>query len=483
MNVLFIMSHDISLRFGCYGDATAVTPAVDRLAAESMVFENHFCQYALCAPSRTNIFTGCRPDTTGRFTIGNETWYDSFRKRNPWARTLPEHLMGHGWRTQSLHKLYHECENDPPSWSEEPWYAPWEDAPEWTPDDFECMDRATRYRNPESRKLMEERFETLIAREPNAATEFKRWRGPAVEAAEVSDRAYPAGKVASRACRELHRHGGGRPFFLGVGFAVTHLPWLSPRRYWDLIPEEKVTPVDGTLIEGIADRYRVFGNEAYQYFETDYLVPGASRGWKPTPRDAVRMTRGYYAAISYLDAQIGRILEALEEEGLREKTIVLFTTDHGFSIGEHGHWGKHCIHEPDLRTPLIIRAPGFPPGRTGRLTEHVDLFPTICDLLNVATPGFVEGRSLAPLLAEPDRPWTKAVFSQVRSNEETGYSVRSDRFRYNRWVDHEGTIVQEELYDYHEDPGETRSVRAERRYSATLEEMRELFDLSGFRLN
>jgi arylsulfatase A-like enzyme len=346
------------------------------------------------------------------------------------------------------------------------------------PDDFESLDRATKYRSPDSIEMMRSRFEKLVAEDPGAANQFKRWRGGAVEAADVSDSAYPAGKIAEKACEALQELRGGKPFFLGAGFAVTHLPWLSPQKYWNLIPEQSIhLPDNMQLIEGIPDRYRLLGNEAYQYFEQNYHEAGATLGWTPDKADAERMTRGYYAAISYLDAQIGRILKCLEEEGLRDETIVVFTTDHGFAVGEHRHWGKHCLHEPDLQVPLIIRAPGYAPGRTRALTEHVDLFPTVCDLLGVEAPDFVEGASLKPLIDDPRRSWKQAVFSQARKSEnEMGYTLRSDQYRYSRWVTGDGEVAQEELYDYRRDPGSMRSVHAESDYSEVLSEMRELYE-------
>jgi iduronate 2-sulfatase len=497
MNVLFLISHDISLRFGCYGDKTAVTPNIDSLASGGMVFENHFCQYALCAPSRANLFTGCRPDTVKRFNIGPNEWFADFRREHSWVRTLPEVLKSAGWHTQSLHKLYHECEKDPPSWSVEQWYSPWEASQPWMPDDFECLDRATRYRNPSNWQVMHEQFSALVAEEPEAATQFKRWRGPPVEAADVPDEEYPAGKVAAKACETLKGLAGGeQPFFLGVGFSVTHLPWLSPRRYWELFPESKITlPENGGYIDGLPDRYRLFGNEAYQYFEQNYHQPGATLSWKPDKSTAFEMTRGYYAAVSYLDAQVGRILDCLNKTSVADDTIVVFTTDHGFALGEHGHWGKNCLHEPDLRVPLIIRAPskdlGDTPGssdratshtasctagRTTALTEHVDIFPTVCDLVGVPAPDFLEGSSLAPLMRDPGRRWKKAIFNQSRKGDGMGYSVRSDRYRYTRWIAGNGEVKQEELYDYQIDPGESLSIHAEPSAAASLAEMREIFE-------
>ena len=233
-NFLFLIAHDISLRFGCYGDPRAATPNIDALAAGGSLFENAFCQFPMCAPARTCLMTGCRPDTVQRFDIGGADFYAGLRRRLPWIRTLPELLRAAGYRTTSLQKVLHEYETDPPSWSEPPWFAATGEVPAWCPDDFDCRERARRYRAAANRSLMEARFRLLQAEE---------------------------------------------------------------------------------------------------------------------------LRRGHYAAVSYLDAQIGRILAALDETGLAGNTVVVFTTDHGFALGEHRHWGKGMPWEPDLRVPLLLRAP------------------------------------------------------------------------------------------------------------------------------
>jgi len=477
-NLLFIISHDISLRFGCYGDRTAVTPHLDRLAGESVLFENHFCQYPLCAPSRANLFIGGRPNTLERYDIGDNHWYAGFRRRRPDVATLPEHFRRQGYLSLGLHKVYHEYEQDPPSWSREPWYAPMEPVPSWVPDDFECRERVSRYRRPENLALMKERFERLTAAEPEAATQFKRWRGGPVEEADVPDQAYPAGKVADRAVAELRGLASAGPFFLGVGFAVTHLPWLAPARYWRLYDDQDIRlPENDSPPRGVAEKYARLPNEVYQYYAQDYGRLDRSSRWRPSREEALRLTRGHYAAISFLDAQVGRILHALDETGLTDRTIVVFTTDHGFALGEHGHWGKHCLHEPDLRVPLMIRDPDHRPGRTAALTEHVDLYPTLCDLADLPRPGhWLEGTSALPQLADPRRPGKPAVLSQCRCGEDMGFSLRTARYRYTRWVGADGTAEHEELYDYHADPLETTSVAADGRYASPLAELRASLD-------
>ena len=476
-NVLFLIAHDVSLRFGCYGDRRAVTPHLDALAAGGALFQNAFCQYPLCAPARTCLMTGCRPETVRRYPIGGPNsggpdvgdprFYAGLRRRLPWIRTIPELLRAAGYRTRSLHKVLHEYESDPPSWSEPPWFAATGTAPAWCPDDFDCRERARRYRSPANRSVMEERFRALVAAEPDAATQFKRWRGGPVERAPAADGGYDAGATAAEAVRVLDAHAEARdpaPLFLGVGFCNTHLPWLAPDRYWRLHDATGFgaeagydTPRPAPLAADLA----AAGNEPFQYYEQTDHLPGARAAWQPTPQQAETLRRGHYAAVSYLDAQIGRILAALDRTGLAANTVVVFTTDHGFALGEHRHWGKAMPWEPDLRVPLLLRAPNGPAGvrgagaRVAGLAEHVDLLPTLLELAGAPTPPWAAGTSLTPLLDDPAAPGRPAVYAQAVRGGLMAWSTRTASHRRTRWLDAAGRVQAEELYDHRTDPAET----------------------------
>ena len=479
-NILFLIAHDVSLRFGCYGDPRADTPYVDALAAGGTLFENAFCQFPLCAPARTCLLTGCRPDTVRRYTIGGPHFYAGLRRRLPWIRTLPELLRAAGYRTMSLHKVLHEYEADPPSWSEPPWYAATGEVPAWCPDDFDCHERARRYRSVANRSLMEARFRLLQAAEPAAATQFKRWRGGPVERARVTDDAYFSGATADRAIAELRAHAAGRgarPLFLGVGFCNTHLPWLAPERYWRLHDATRFgaeAGYDTPRPEPLAAELAGAGNEPFQYYRQDDHLPGARAAWQPTAPQASELRRGHYAAVSYLDAQIGRILAALDETGLASTTVVVFTTDHGFALGEHQHWGKGMPWEPDLRVPLLLRTPDGGSGqRVSALAEHVDLLPTLMEQAGVEPPHWAEGSSLAPLLHHPAAPGKPAVFAQAARGGLTAYSARTSHHRYTRWLDAAGHLQAEELYDHRTDPAETANL-ASTAARSLLDRMRSL---------
>ena len=453
------------MRFGCYGDPRAVTPQLDGLAAGGTLFENAFCQFPMCAPARTCLMTGCRPDTVQRYTIGGPDFCARLRRRLPWIRTVPELLRGAGYRTLNLHKVLHEYDADPPSWSEPPWYAATGQVPAWCPDDFDCRERSRRYRSAANRALMAERFGILLASEPDAAAQFKRWRGGPVERAPVADDAYFAGETAAEATRVLRAHAADHhapPLFLGVGFCNTHLPWLAPERYWGLHDATDFgagagydTPRPAPLAAELA----VAGNEPFQYYsQTDHL-PGARAAWQPSAPQAEELRRGHYAAVSYLDAQIGRILAALDDTGLASDTVVVFTTDHGFALGEHRHWGKGVPWEPDLRVPLLLRVPR---GRTGQrvaaVTEHVDLMPTLLQIAGLPVPAWAEGSTLLPLLDDPSAPGKPAVFAQAVRGGLAAYSTRTAAHRYTRWLDPKGRLQAEELYDHRTDAAESRNL-------------------------
>ena len=309
---------------------------------------------------------------------------------------------------------------------------------------------------------MEERFRALLAGEPDAATQFKRWRGGPVERAPVDDGAYYAGEAAAEAIRVLRAHAADReaaPLFLGVGFCNTHLPWLAPDRYWRLHDGTDFgaeagydTPRPAPLAAELA----VAGNEPFQYYEQTDHLPGARAAWQPTAGQAEELRRGHYAAVSYVDAQIGRILAALDETRMAQDTVVVFTTDHGFALGEHRHWGKGVTWEPDLQVPLLLRVPGSTAGqRVTGLTEHVDLMPTLLQLAGIPVPDWAEGSSLLPLLGDPVAPGKPAVFAQARRGGLTAYSTRTAGHRYTRFLDSAGHIEAEELYDHRTDPAET----------------------------
>ena len=472
-NVLFIIMHDIGRRYGCYGNPAAITPSIDALASESVRFDSHFCHWPLCGPSRANIFTGCRPLTTGRYN--NQPFFPGFRKRRGSDfHSLPELFRLHGYRTFGAGLVYHDVD-DPPSWSEAFW------RPALPPEERRWIRIAQEaspnpWFNDDSLRLIEDRLERLQASGPveeelQRPENLRKFRGPAVEAGEVADEAYFDGQTAEKAVEWIENTLDQAPFFLAAGFTAGHLPFNSPRKYWELydrrslrLPEHRQPPAG-------SPEWAEGDSEAVQYYTRDgYELP-----WRADEQQSLELLHGHRAAISYIDALIGRILAALRRRGLFDNTLIVLTSDHGFHDGEHGYWGKHNLWDTSLAVPLLIRPPGG--GRTGgaqnggtqitAMTEHVDLYPTICDLCGLEKPQWLEGDSVAPLLDDPERAWKKAVFSHRKHMwhdrlqvYDIAHTVRTERHRYTVYLDGQGGRLNRELFDYHEDPLE-KTNRAE----------------------
>ncbi len=411
MNVLMILVDDMRPQLSCYGHAEMVTPNLDRLASQGTLFDRHYCPQAICAPSRIALLSGCRPDTTGIYDL--ETMLHS---KHPEILSLPRHFKNLGYTTISQGKFYHHRKDDPDAWSH-PATA------------YAGIAKGRGYVLPENVALLEK---------------IKSDRGPAFERADVPDNAYADGALADAGVAMLAEL-KDRPFFLGIGFHKPHLPFCAPAKYWDLYDLEKIA----------LPTHHVRPKDAPEIAMHDFGELRNYHGIPPKgpidPKMARQLIHGYYAGVSYTDSQIGRVLDELERTGLADNTLVVFTADHGWLLGEHGLWCKHCNFEEACRVPLIIRMPGGKAGqRTAALTEHNDLYSTVCELAGAPTPKHVEGISLAPLLDDPDRSWKSAAFSQYPRRKTMGYSMRTDRYRFTRWgTDAEAPI---ELYDYQTDP-------------------------------
>lgn len=421
-NVLFIMADDYRPELASFG-SPALTPHLDRLARRSVQFDRAYCQQALCNPSRSSLLTGRRPDTLG-------LWCNSvhFRELVPDVTTLPLWFKEHGYTTRCVGKIFHNwhtaVKGDPRSWS----------APEFL-----------HYANHGDDK-------------PQVAGPLPpdRARAPKCECRDVPDEAYYDGRVAAEAVRVLGEV-RDRPFFLAVGFWKPHAPFNAPQKYWDLYERAKLPPLDPARPTGAPEIAFHDGREL--------------RGLPPnqvtfTPDEAAEIRHGYFANIAYLDAQIGKVLAALEASGQAERTVVVFAGDHGYHVGEQGLWAKTSNFELDAHVPLLIAAPGVSQGgqRSTALVELLDLFPTLVELCGLPRPAGLEGASLVPLLRDPRAPGKPAAFTQHprpayydREPDKTptamGVSVRTERVRYTEWRDWKtGATVARELYDLARDP-------------------------------
>ncbi len=448
-NVLFIIIDDLRPLLGCYG-TPAVTPRMDALAAEGTRVRRAYCQESLCHPSRTSVLTGCRPPTTRVFNLKMD-----FRQALPDIATLPQAFKSAGYLTRALGKVHHGPGrlDDAPSWSE----------PCWRPE-------KRFYHTDEGHAI-----ETELDKEAEALGVFRFRPGPAFEAPEVDDSVTMDGQIAAKAV-EIMEGAGDQPFFLAVGFRKPHLPFVAPKRYWDLYDMEEIPPPGhGAMPTGAASWARTNWSELRSYMD----IPNEG----PLGEElAVNLHHGYLACVSYMDALVGQLLDALERLELRDDTIVCLWGDHGFHLGDLSLWCKLTNYEAAVRVPLIISAPGEYPrgGQSPRLVELVDLYPTLCELAGLPLPEFCEGTSMVPLLADPMRPWKPAAFSQIPVNDPErgrglGRTLCDDRYRLIEWrFDNTKGPVAFELYDSHTDPLGTRNVAGDPGYASALQAMRDL---------
>lgn len=430
-NILFIAVDDLRPELGCYGVAEIKTPNIDGLAARGMVFERAYCQQAVCLPSRTSLLTGARPGTTKAWDLSTH-----FRKTIPTVVTLPQHFKDHGYHTQGMGKIYHSGFDDELSWSV-PFRNP--KAPHGA---------GARKQNPDG---------------PKVALSSK-GRGPVIEEVDGADNTLHDGELGDMAIQALiDLKSQEKPFFLAVGFIKPHLPFNAPKKYWDLYDPMKIPLAANPVYPAGAPPYAIPpGGEIRSY-------SGVPDGW-PVPEDFARkLKHGYYAAVSYVDAQVGRILEELDRQGLRDNTIIILWGDHGWKLGEHQAWAKHSNMEDDTRAPLILSAPDMKAagGKTSAMVEFVDIYPTLAELASLPLPTHLEGTSFKPLLSEPQRPWKRAAFSEyprdIGKNRLMGYSMRTDRYRYTKWVNRKDhtKVDAVELYDHQTDPQENTNIAKE----------------------
>ncbi|QDT73861.1 sulfatase [Lacipirellula limnantheis] len=440
-NVLLSCVDDLKPVIGCYGDPLAVTPNIDRLAARGVRFDVAYCNQAVCSPSRNALLTGLRPQTLGIYDLPT-----NFRQARPDAVTLPQHFKNNGYRTEAFGKIFHVGHgnvNDKASWS--------------TPHFRGRGD----YVLPENRPEQGTREEALFTNVP-APQASRLPRGAAYESAEVADDSYADGQVAARAVERIAAAAEtpDEPFFLSVGFVKPHLPFCAPKKYWDLYDPAKF---------GLA-KLRQPPEGAPNFAATDWRE---LRNYKGGPQtgpvdDAMQrqLIHGYYAATSYTDAQIGKVLDAIQANGLDKNTIVILWGDHGWHLGDHGMWCKHTNYQQAARIPLIINLPsGARAGEaSNELVESVDLYPTLCDLAGLDLPYELEGASLVPVLNDPQAHTDGVAIHVFPRGQRLGRAVRTDRYRLVEWKIPGAPPAEAifELYDYQTDPEESRNLAADR---------------------
>jgi iduronate 2-sulfatase len=488
-NVLFIAIDDLKPILGCYGNTLIKTPNIDRLAKMGTVFKSNYVQQAVCGPTRASILTGKRPDYTKVWDLKTK-----MRDINPNIISLPQYFISKGYSTQGIGKVYDprcvDKELDEPSWSV-PYYK--------TAKKYYGVygePALGRYQLPQTKLLIEKYFNEAIAKGETKAdandyaqTKIK----PSLENADVPDYAYTDGANTLKAKDILIQLSKKtEPFFFAVGLSKPHLPFVAPQKYWDLYKREDMpiasyqeqpkNAVDIAMHN--AGEIRSYSDIAALESYSDQKDYGLSL---PVEKQK-ELIHGYYAAISYADANVGVLLNTLDSLGLTKNTIIVLWGDHGWHLGDHNLWCKHTNFEEATHAPLIIAAPSMAANTTESQTEHIDIFPTLCELAGIPIPGFIDGKSLKPLMKNAKAIVKEFSVSQYpRSNataeNETvgknntnamGYSIRTKQYRYTIWMSNgfrssqafnKDLIIGTELYDYKSDPNETINVTNEKKYA------------------
>lgn len=445
-NILLILVDDLKPALHCYGDPVAVTPNLDRLAARGTRFDLAYANEAVCAPSRMNLMTGARSTSSGIYNFG-----ENLRDYLPDAVTLPQYLQAAGYHTESGGKVYHighGTVDDKRGWS-----VP------------HHRDKLIEYLDPGSTKGQPTQEEALFEDVPTPGGDPFTYarslaKGAAWERLDVPDDAYADGRTADWAIGRLRTlEAGNQPFFLAVGFARPHLPFTAPKRYWDLYdPAQLRLPRYERLPEGMPRYAGKIGGEIEAYREVPTGMPAANY-----PVELKRtLIHGYYAGVSYTDAQIGKMLAELDRSGLARNTIVVVWGDHGFHLGDHGIWTKHTNLEQATRIPLIFAGPGIRPRAvTKQLAETVDLYPTLAGLAKLPRPPgpqAIDGVDLRSVLRDPARRVRNFAYHSYPRGDRVGQAIRTERFRLVRWTNEKTGEIEDELYDLVSDPGETRNL-------------------------
>ncbi len=431
-NVLLMMSDDLAATLACYGHPQAKTPNLDALAKQGVLFSRAYCQFPHCNPSRSSMMSGLRPNQT-RVTDNADNLYTNI----PGILTLPHHFRNEGYATARCGKIFHlgiptglESMDDPQGWD---FGTPFKDERPYP----KAQTSAVKVKTGKKQGLV--------------------WQ----EIPGVDDELCDGG-FASTAIEWMKKRDASKPFFLAVGFHRPHLPLVAPAKYFEQYPLESITLPEAPA-DDVADIPMPARNGA---------VPGYAMTSTPEQRRA--SIRAYLACVSYVDAQAGRLTASLKEQGLLENTIIIFTSDHGWHLGEHELWHKRSLFEECARVPMIVAAPGMKGNgqKSGSLAELLDVFPTLCDLCGIPAPAQLQGKSLKPVLNDPAATLHEAAFTQARRGENAefwGRTVRTARWRCTEWDEGRNGI---ELYDHEADPQEYTNLATDPKHASTLKELR-----------
>ncbi|HEU4869270.1 MAG TPA: sulfatase [Pyrinomonadaceae bacterium] len=443
-NVLFIIADDLRPTLGCYGNSVVKTPNIDRLAARGTKFDRAYAQFPLCNPSRTSMLNGRYPTQTG--VMDNNTY---FRTKHPDFVTLPQYFQKHGYATLRTGKIFHGGIDDQVSWTE----------------GGEPVDQNIINRPPSPVATGQGARETG---DEDAPPQINRpARSSASDRIVVLDgdgELHGDYKIATRAIDYLGRY-KDKPFFLAVGFNKPHSPPTAPKKFFDLYDPDKIPlPVDFNT--------RPQAPPGFPDFSIPHRNADLFIGRESSPAEAREMIRAYYASTSFMDAQVGRVIDELDRLKLRDKTIIVFWGDHGYHLGEKGKWSKaYSLWDIGIRVPLIIAMPERKSQVSERVVQLLDLYRTLADLCGLPSPNGIEGRSLAPLLRNPKSNWNYPSFAVVQFQGKFGASVSTERWHYVEWDEGRAGSM---LLDTLNDPRELKNLSSDPQRAATVQTMKDL---------
>ncbi|MGI9323285.1 MAG: sulfatase [Pseudomonadales bacterium] len=452
LNFLHIIIDDLrSEGLSLYGDEDVIiAPNMERLAGEGVLFERAYANFPSCGASRASLFTGLRP-TVDRFTS-----YDArLDKEAPGVITLPGYLKDNGYFTMSLGKVIHARGDTDHAWSAPPWDAKYQGGSSSTYMDFQNPDNVKAYKTS--------------CKKRNVCSPTGSGKGPTYEIEDLPDQAYFDGKTAIAAIAALRElKSSGSPFYLAVGFVKPHLPFTPPKKYWDMYDRDEIqmSPAPGKP-EGAPRQAWHGSGELREWYDG---VPDTPPPWvQNVPDDLSRILRhGYYASTTYADAQVGKLLDAVESLGLEDNTVIILTSDHGWSLGDHTLWNKHSLFNLATQSPLIVRAPGMAADeRVSGLVEYVDIYPTVLELAGLPKPGHLQGKSFAKSLRNPKAATKPAVFVRYKDGE----NIHTRRFSYTAWFN-KGRLTGQMLYDLKKDPLETVNLADRPGYKNALSRLK-----------
>jgi arylsulfatase A-like enzyme len=479
-NVLFIAIDDLKPLLNCYGESQIISPNIDRLAESGTVFLNNQCQQAVCSPSRASLMFGLRPDNTKVWDL-----HTPVRTATKDKKTVAQHFKNNGYETAAFGKIFHismaDDEHDIESWSIPYSKINIDNYPENLGEPF-----AGHYQEPSVKNEQIKLYNSYIndgLKPGKAQSKVLESIRPSVEMLDAPDEAYGDGQIANNSVKMIQQLANReKPFFIAVGFKKPHLPFIAPKKYWDLYKSENI---ELSSFQKAPENSPSFAMHTWGELKAySDIKPAIQANGLLNPEKQRELIQGYMAAVSYTDAQIGKVLDELEKQGVLDETIIVLWGDHGWHLGDHGIWCKHSNFEQATHAPLIFSAPDMKKGiRNSSPVEFVDIYPTLCDLAEIEIPDFTDGVSLKPILSGKAKKVKDYAISQYpRGDNRMGYSLRTERYRYTAWFDidfrkgEKATAekrIAEELYDYQKDDLETKNLADEKSYLKVKKDLEE----------